>query len=442
MSLDKLPMAKGSSKGLKEGMSRVSVKLENLPDGRYGQAEKRNPMGSVGKNQRVLLGESEKDSGFSDSGSEYLSALEQTDSEDQSSRKRPAVFNHVEKTTAAQSSLSNLTPVYIVKNVLLKEPLSVPTRSQLVRAQLQTWGSRHSLGAPAGQTRVVFIRQPLATSLKSQKTEAKATYLPILNSYPRIAPHPDKSRDDSGSQVQMGYRVAQDDRTADHSKSTRLCLDEAGIPLQQTSRKDQTSHVAPVGNCRQAESAQQPSWFGVTNLSQFDLSVSPSPVLSPNLGSQSESSESLYSWSSSSSCSSSSPSPSVFSRAPSAQSPGGDTRPVTRVSRRAVPSAAKQRRFRNTVEILSRSGLLEITLKTKDLIRQNGSAQQQIDELKEHVRLFCSAVRSSDSRALLRLQEAMKCSGGYMPTDSSLSTTTTSATKQTLEATSECAPLP
>ncbi|XP_041035037.1 CLOCK-interacting pacemaker-like [Carcharodon carcharias] len=426
MSLDKVPMAassRTSCKSLKDRFNGVSVKLENMLDSQYGQAEKRNPTGSAQKNQRMSLGESEKDSGFSDTSSDYLSTLEQTDSEDQYLHKRPAALNHAERITAAQSSLTSLTPVYIVKNVLLKEPLPVPTRSQLIHAQLQTWGSQHSLGAPAGQARVVFIRQPLKASLKLQKMEAKAgvgkdTYLPILNSYPRIAPHPDKSQEAGSRPRQTGQCTAQDDRTADHSRSKRLCLDEVEVASQGTPRNDQTSHVAPVANCGPAENTQQPPCFGAAStLSQFDVSVSPSPVLSPNLVSQSESSESLYSWSSYSSCSSSS-SPSstcsVFSHAPSVQSPAGETtRPAARAPRRPIPSPAKERRFRNTVEILSRSGLLEITLKTKDLIRQNNGAQRQIDELKEHVRLFCSAMQSREPQALLRLQEVMKCSGSY-----------------------------
>ncbi|XP_038642031.1 CLOCK-interacting pacemaker-like [Scyliorhinus canicula] len=425
MSLDKLPMAissRTSRKSLKDRMTGVSVKLENMLDNQYGQTEKRNSMASMGKSKRMSLGESEKDSGFSDTSSEYLSTLEQTDLEDRSSHKRPAALSHTERITAAQSSLPSLTPVYIVKNVFLKEPLPVPSRSQFVQAQLQAWGSQRTLGTP-GQARVVFIRQPLAASFKSQKAEAKGgvgidTYLPILNSYPRIAPHPHKSQDAGSRPTQAGHCLAQDVRTTDHSKSKRLCLGEV-----EPARNEQTSHVGPVANSESPDTQRPPS-FGAANLfGQFD-SVSPSPVLSPNPASPSESSESLHSWPSYTSCSSSSsppPSssssnsftPSVFSCAPSAQSPTGDaTRPAARASR-PIPCPAKERRFRNTVEILSRSGLLEITLKTKDLIRQNNSAQRQIDELKEHVRLFCSAMQSKEPQALLSLQEAMKGSGSY-----------------------------
>ncbi|XP_043536849.1 CLOCK-interacting pacemaker [Chiloscyllium plagiosum] len=440
MSLDKVPVfTRISRRSLKDRMNGVSVKLESLPRSWYEETEKINHMGSARKNRKMSLEEPEKDSGFSDTSSDYLSTLEQTDLEDPPSQKRPAVSNHMERTTAVQSSLSSLTPVYIVKNVLLKEPLSVPTRSQLVQAQLQTWGSQHSLGT-SGQTRVVFIGQPLAASFKPQKIEAKAgtgkdTYLPILNSYPRIAPHPDKSRDDNSSRGQEGNSPAQDDRTADHSKSKRLCLDELGEPPQEYHRNKQTSHVPPVGHCQQAENTQQTPPFGPAHFyTQFDDSVSPSPVVSPNPVLQSESSESVHSSSSSSSPAS------TFSHASSAQSLCSDTtRLADRGPRRPVSSPAKERRFRNTVEILSRSGLLEITLKTKDLIRQNNGTQQQIDELKEHVRLFCSAAQSRDPRALLRLQETMKCSGNYASVTSAPSSC--SATNQPLQATAEQAPL-
>ncbi|XP_048378218.2 CLOCK-interacting pacemaker-like [Stegostoma tigrinum] len=441
MSLDKVPVVTRSShRNLKDRMNGVSVKLESLPSSWYREVKKISHTGSARMNQDMLLQEPEKDSGFSDTSSDYLSTLEQTDSEDPPLQKRPAVSNHMERTTALQSSLPSLTPVYIVKNVLLKEPLSIPTRSQLVQAQLQTWGSQHSLGTSAGQTRVVFIGQPLAPSLKSQKTESKTgtgkdTYLPILNAYPRIAPLPDKSRDDSSSQGQEGNRVAQDDRTADHSKSKRLCLDEPWVPPQEYHQNKQTSHITPVGHSQQPENAQQTPSIGPVHLyTQFDVSVSPSPLLSPNPALQSESSDSLHSSSSSSSPAS------TFSRALSSQSPCGDTAKLAdRAPRRPDPSPTKERRFRNTVEILSRSGLLEITLKTKDLIRQNNGTQQQIDELKEHVRLYCSATQSQDPRALLRLQETMKCSGSYGSMTSAPASSF--AANQPLQAPTEHAPL-
>ncbi|XP_051900231.1 CLOCK-interacting pacemaker [Pristis pectinata] len=437
--MTKVPMAENcrpSRKSMKERISGVSVKLENPPDARYGQSEK-NPSAVAEKKQKSIPGESEKDSGFSDTSSEYLSTVEQSESEDRSA---PAALNPAGKSTTAQSSLSSLTPVYFVKNVIVKEPLPVPTGSQLVHTRLQTWENQHSLGSPPGQTRVVFIRQPLAPSLKVQKAEVKTgagkdTYLPILNSYPRIAPHPNKDRHRKENQEQADQHVAQDKAT-DH-KSKRLCVDEMGAHRLEPSspQNGQTTPTVPLANWQghwQVENSKQQLWFGATNaLSHFDVSVSPSPVLSPDLTSQSECSES-----SSSSCSSS-----VLSCAPSARLSGGEPR--------STPSLAKQRRFRNTVEILNRSGLLEITLRTKELIRQNGTTQRQINELKEHAQLFCSAVRSRDPLDILRLQEAMKCSGAYEPaakisssSTSSSPSSTSSPSSATSQGTSDQAPLP
>ncbi|XP_069763951.1 CLOCK-interacting pacemaker-like [Narcine bancroftii] len=274
----------------------------------------------------------------------------------------------------------------------LGQPLSIPARSQLVHTRLQSLENQCSLGPAPGQTRVVFIRQPLPPSLKVRKAEAKTgvrkdTYLPILNSYPKIAPHPAKGRHRKDHQEQ--------DKVMDH-KSKRLWVDElGGQPLASSS--PQNGHTMPVESCQahwQFQNSKQQLWLGATNvLSQLD-SASPSPVLSPDLVSPSE-------------CSgSSSPSSSSAPSGPlGAQLPSGEPS--------SIPSPAKQRRFRNTVEILNRSGLLEITLKTKELIRQNGSTQQQVDELKEHVRMFCNAMRSSDPQDVVRLQEAMKHSGAY-----------------------------
>lgn len=394
--MTKVPMAENyrpSRKGAKERISAVSIKLENPPDARYGQSEK-NPAGVAEKKQKSIPRGSEKDSGFSDTSSEYLSLVEQVED-----RSAPASLSSAGRSSAAQSSLQNLTPVYFVENVLVKEPVSVPARNQFVCAQPQHRDSQRSHASPPGQTRVVFIRQPLPPSLKVQKAEVKCgsrkdTYLPILNSYPRIAPHPVKNRHRKAGQEQTDQHTAPDNAT-DH-KSKRLCVGETVSPSPQGG---QTAPVSPAVHCQgpwQGENSKQQLWLGAASVvSQFDMSVCPSPVLSP----QSECWES--SSSSSSSCCS------LSSCAPSAQLSGSEPHSPSCLSR--------HHRFRNTMVILNRSGLLEITLRTKELIRQYGSTQRQINELKEHARMFCCAVRSSDPRDILRLQEAMKCSGAYGP---------------------------
>ncbi|XP_078287206.1 CLOCK-interacting pacemaker-like [Rhinoraja longicauda] len=408
--MTKVPMAENyrpSRKGAKEKISAVSIKLENPPDARYGQSEK-NPSGVAEKKQKSIPRGSEKDSGFSDTSSEYLSMVEQMEAEDRSA---PASLSSTGRLSAAQSSLQNLTPVYFVENVLVKEPVSVPTRNQFICAQPQHWDSQRSRASSPGQTRVVFIRQPLPPSLKVQKAEMKGglrkdTYLPILNSYPRIAPYPVKDRHHKEEQEQTDQHAAPDNAT-DH-KSKRLCVDETARPLASPSPQGgQTAPISPAVNCQgpwQGENSKQQLWLGAASVvSQFDISVSPSPVVSP----QSE----CWEEESSSSC------------APSTQLSGSEPRSPSCLSR--------HHRFRNTMAILNRSGLLEITLRTKELIRQYGSTQRQINELKEHARMFCCAVRSSDPRDILRLQEAMKCSGAYGPVDSTPSSSPPSSPSPT-----------
>ncbi|XP_059807355.1 CLOCK-interacting pacemaker-like [Hypanus sabinus] len=417
---------RSSRKSVKEKISGVSIKSENSSEARYGQSEK-NPSAIAAKKPKSIPGESEKDSGFSDTSSEYLSTVEHSESEDRSA---PAELNPTGKSNAAQNSIPSLTPFYFVKNVLVKEPVAMPRENQL-----QTWENQCSFASSPGQTQVVFIRQTLASSLKVKNADTKTgigqdTYLPILNSYPRIAPHPNQDRHHKENQEQTDHHVAPD-KSTDH-KSKRLCVDEIGAhQLESLSPQNgQTTHTALLANFQghwQIENSKQQPWFGTTDtLNRFDVSVSPSPVLSPDLTSQSE-------------CSESSSSSSMLSCAPNTQLSG--------VEPRSTHSLAKQRRFRNTVEILNRSGLLEITLRTKELIRQNSNTQRQISELKEHARLFCSAMRSRDPTDIHRLQEAMKHSGAYGPAiktspSSASPSSTSSPSSAESQATSNQAPPP
>ncbi|XP_032820669.2 uncharacterized protein LOC116948273 [Petromyzon marinus] len=71
-----------------------------------------------------------------------------------------------------------------------------------------------------------------------------------------------------------------------------------------------------------------------------------------------------------------------------------------------------EQRFHNTVSILSRSGLLDITMRTKDLLRRNGQAQRELEHLRQLARLFCRAARSPEPSAWDSLQEAMGALGG------------------------------
>jgi len=56
------------------------------------------------------------------------------------------------------------------------------------------------------------------------------------------------------------------------------------------------------------------------------------------------------------------------------------------------PAPEKRARFERTAEMLAKSGLLEITMKTADLIRSNQQAQQELNALKVEVEEFVQSV--------------------------------------------------
>lgn len=68
------------------------------------------------------------------------------------------------------------------------------------------------------------------------------------------------------------------------------------------------------------------------------------------------------------------------------------------------PSSSKRKRFCNTYNILNRSGLLGITMRTKELIRQNKRSQAQLQKLQAHTDLFLEAIRSRDPQVWAKLQ--------------------------------------
>ncbi|KAK5853172.1 hypothetical protein PBY51_006985 [Eleginops maclovinus] len=73
---------------------------------------------------------------------------------------------------------------------------------------------------------------------------------------------------------------------------------------------------------------------------------------------------------------------------------------------------AKRKRFCNTYNILSKSGLLDIALRTKELHRQNRRTQSDLDRLKEHTDLFLQALCSGDTSICLKLQASLPVEEG------------------------------
>ena len=56
------------------------------------------------------------------------------------------------------------------------------------------------------------------------------------------------------------------------------------------------------------------------------------------------------------------------------------------------PAPEKRARFERTADILAKSGLLDITMKTADLIRKNQQAQSELVQLKAEIEQFTKSV--------------------------------------------------
>ncbi|KAI1893745.1 hypothetical protein AGOR_G00126840 [Albula goreensis] len=345
---------------------------------------------------------SEKDSGYSDTGSDSL----QTDLEDQRSsvserRRGGAGGGGAGDGGGNRGGASNplactaeLTPIYIIKNIVLKQPLAVQSGpEQLLHGQL-AWGGG-SGQSTTGPAQVLFIQQPPASTplhiLKPSSRKGKGTYLPILNSYPRIAPHPSKN---TPEQVKGGGKGGVSEG---QSLSKRVCTEERREAVTTSSQiLKEHHHKQQEGHTH----THAPTFPHPQHRPRHTHKPPPSPSTSSGLGSPFISSSETPSSSSPASPSSSSSSMGGGARQGMAE--GG-------------ASMARQRRFLNTVEILSQSGLLDITLRTQELLRQSAATERDIAQLRHHAQLLCQAAQAGTQgpAAWDRLLQAMAESGRY-----------------------------
>uniref|UniRef100_A0A3Q3EDA4 CLOCK-interacting pacemaker b n=1 Tax=Labrus bergylta TaxID=56723 RepID=A0A3Q3EDA4_9LABR len=288
--------------------------------------------------------------------------------------------------TVVGGSYSNLSPMIIMNNVVLKQPGDNPPA-------LKPWRFSPTVEVvqPVVQQPQVVFLQPVVSRQASPASKDTSSrhrrpkkYLPILKSYPKIAPHPgDKSKRSSSS---------------------------ASTPREHCHREKQLKSLcAAVTNS------------GSTTPS---LPASPSPM-SPLL--QSRLSLNTAETSASSSPATERPSSVIsqceFTSYPSFSQSTGSTNktlPVPLEGNQGNSSSGegegegegevdtKRKRFCNTYNILSNSGLLDIALRTKELHRQNRRTQSDIDQLKEYTDLFLQAAWSDDTSICLKLQARLQ----------------------------------
>ncbi|XP_058847958.1 CLOCK-interacting pacemaker-like isoform X2 [Acipenser ruthenus] len=309
--------------------------------------------------------DSDKDSGFSDSSSGYLSAVENTDSEDGPKTLSKSVGSMPQPAQVAVlgGAFPGLSPVIVMNNVLLKQ--------------------------------VVFL-QPVVSNattrqeLLKEKKQRSGNYLPILKSYPKIAPHPGEScTEKSGSSSACEDRAAATKHRHSREKT------ETGWESTASTASCSQSSIMSTGSSPQQSQADAPGSLlesgseSVLN-SQDELSTvcpaappCPSPALKAN---------------------------GLSSALPASDHLDAESKQEGSVSNQC-DKKSKRKRFCNTYNILCKSGLLGIALRTKELIRQNRKMQSELDRLKEQTNLFVEAIKSGHPQVWSKLQLSMFESG-------------------------------
>ncbi|XP_071317597.1 CLOCK-interacting pacemaker-like [Trachinotus anak] len=386
--------------------------------------------------------DSEKDSGYSEAGSDSV----HTDVDDQRSsvsephRESNKSLNSLNAVVHNMPPYEEFPPIYVIKNLAVKS--SRP--EQLLHGPLAWGGGWHTLTSAKAPTQLLVIQQPAMPapstttpapsssqaappghfktggSRSNQNHSGKNSYLPILNSYPRIAPHP--RRESHEGKATTWVEGVKESGSEGQSQSKRVCIEEEKREAVST-----TNHLLKPQQ-HQKEGRVHSQYKGRGGHSSFPtLSHCPLPCnassttqhkshhCQQSLGSDNMGSPSISS--------SQTPSPPSSSVSPSSSSPpsSSPTSSTAHSPYHLAPdsSSTRQRRFLNTAEILNQSGLLAITLRTKELLKQNAATEREIAQLRQHTHLLCQVAQASQSRcndgsdSLDKLLQAMTESASY-----------------------------
>lgn len=309
----------------------------------------------------------ERDSGFSDASSEYLSAVELTDTED--SGRNGSALSHdpaAQQMTLMGGSYAGMSPMIIMNNFLLKQPSNnAPADKQ--------WGISSPMDVMP-QSQVVLL-QPMVSNGNNHASMSgceigrqSRNYQPV-KSYPRIAPYPVE-------------------HVSKRAGSSRL----RGSPgCEQRQRKHHSHRVynTPTPqNTQQAQIQQKCNFGAVNNQRQINTEQVCDKTAPPP------------------------PATTTVSSAPSFtqehETAISNTLSSLDNDSTGTDSSNKQKRFSNTYNILSKSGLLGITMRTKQLIKENRRTQGQLQQLQEQTTLLLEALSSGDSQLWTKLQLSLQ----------------------------------
>uniref|UniRef100_A0A8C6WK28 CLOCK-interacting pacemaker a n=1 Tax=Neogobius melanostomus TaxID=47308 RepID=A0A8C6WK28_9GOBI len=302
----------------------------------------------------------ERDSGFSDASSGYLSAVELTDTEE--SGRNGTVLSQdpaAQQMTMMGGSYAGMSPMIIMNNFLLKQPPNIaPAETQ--------WGISSPMEVMP-QSQVVLL-QPMVSNGNIRTPKAgsengrQSRGYPPVKSYPRIAPHPGEhvSKKVGSSRLKglSGYEQRQ--RKHRHSHRVYNAPSPQPTPLEKCSFEavNTQTHVSPVQVCDNTA----PPMTGISSV----------PTLSQEYQSA------------------------ISNTFDSSDRDSSDT------------DGNKLQRFSNTYNILSKSGLLGITMRTKQLIKENRRTQSQLQLLQEQTTLLLGALSSGDSQLWTKLRRSLQ----------------------------------
>ncbi|XP_070705123.1 CLOCK-interacting pacemaker [Pempheris klunzingeri] len=371
--------------------------------------------------------DSERDSGFSDASSEHMSTVDATDYEDsprlvaQQGPQTSGSGPQPSQLAVVRSSYSNLSPMIIMNNVLLKQPGDNPS-------SLKPWGFSPTVEVvqPVVQQPQVVFLQPVVSRQASPASKESSSrhrrpkkYLPILKSYPKIAPHPGDSSSSSG----RGTASSSSSTSSSSSYSPSSASgSERGSSLTSSHRehcqreKQQRSQRAGATDPGSTTPSLPASPISMSPLPQSRLSLhtteagtsfSPASERPSSTVSQTEVTTSLSFTHTT--CSNSHTLPVPLGTTQESSSPGQHQQTDTETETETENDAnVKRKRFYNTYNILSNSGLLGIALRTKELHRQNRRSQNDLDQLKEDTDLFLQALWSGDTSICVKLQARLQ----------------------------------
>lgn len=292
----------------------------------------------------------------------------------------------------------------------------MPSQSGDNPPALKPWGFRPTVEVVqpvVQQPQVVFLQPVVSRQASPASKEASSrhrrskNYLPILKAYPKIAPHPGDNSSSSG----RGTAASSSSVSSSSSTSSSSSGSERGSSSTSSQREPCQREKQQKGHCGGAAknfgsttpsvpaspSTMSPLLQSRLSLHPTETSASSSPVgeRPPSVATQSELTTSL---------SFAHTSGSKNEALHVSWGPTQESASAGQTNHSDSDADMKRKRFCNTYNILSKSGLLDIALRTKELHRQNRRTQTDLDQLKEQTDLFLQALWSGDTSICAKLQ--------------------------------------